>query len=65
MLITIRRPWLLRVFGWRYDGDGKSRTEWPSYVTASLRLWLHWLRNSVGTNRMREDALRGHIINLD
>ncbi len=41
-LITIRAPWLLRVFGWG-TYDGKPRTTYPRYVTAHWRLWLFWL----------------------
>lgn len=61
MLITIRRPWLLRLFGWRYDVDGKPRTEWPSYVTASFWLWWFWLRRGANPVRLNEEALRHKI----
>lgn len=34
LLVTIRNPWMLYVFGWRSP---------PDHVTANWRLWLTWL----------------------
>ncbi len=62
MLITIRRRWLLRIFGWGWF-MGKRRTEWPSYVTASHRRWWFWLWNRHKSIKpMDESALRNHTI---
>lgn len=36
MLITVRKPWLLRLFGWK-------QVDLPVYVIASHRLWWRWL----------------------
>ena len=41
MLITIKSRRLLNFFGWDMY-DGKPRVIYPSYVTASFKLWWQW-----------------------
>lgn len=58
MLFTIRRPWLLRVFGWgNFNGKPRANDEMPSYVTADHKLWWRWLRQGVGGPPMNESKL--------
>lgn len=55
MLITIRNPRVLAIFGWK---------TFPSYVTASHKLWWHWWRHGVKTGFPGEAALSKHKIEL-
>lgn len=65
MLITIRRRWLLRLFGWGlYNGQPRKPDEYPDYVTANIKLWWFWLRHGIHAGKMDESALRNHVIEL-
>ena len=65
MLITIRRRWLLRLFGWgHYNGQQRQPHEYPDHVTASHLLWWHWLRQGVGGPPLNESALSHHKIEI-
>lgn len=65
MLITIRSRWLLRLFGWRlYIGQPRKPDEYPSRVTASHKLWWHWLTHGVASGSFREGKLENHVIDL-
>jgi hypothetical protein len=65
MLITIRRRWLLRLFGWgTYCGQRRAPGEYPSYVTASHKLWWHWLTHGVRSNTFRDSNLSSHVIDI-
>jgi hypothetical protein len=39
MIFTVRKPWLLRIFGWNIIHPQQA----PEYVTADHKLWLKWL----------------------
>lgn len=65
MLFTIRRPWLLRFFGWgTFNGKPRTDDEMPNYVTAGHKLWWHWLRQGVGGPEPNETELSKHKIVL-
>jgi len=50
MIITIRNPFILRLF-W-----GK-RQSYPSYVTASHGLWFHWFKENI----LRRNKIEGKV----
>lgn len=65
MLITIRRPCLLRIFGWGwYNGNPRRRQDYPSYVTASFGLWWHWFRQGVQYGAPDENMIRHSEIEI-